>query len=59
MLGNRAFAAEFLAPSSALRSRLARPVVDGDDMDELAAEFGVSSLVIEHQVRNHRIARVW
>ena len=56
---NRAFAAEFLAPSSALRSRLARPVVDGDDMDELAAEFGVSSLVIEHQVRNHRIARVW
>ena len=56
---NRAFAAEFLAPSAGLRSRLSGSVADGDDIDELATEFGVSSLVIEHQVRNHRIARVW
>ena len=56
---NRAFAAEFLAPSSGLRWRVSRPVVDGDDIDELAAEFGVSSRVIEHQIRNHRIAEVW
>ncbi len=55
---NRAFAAEFLAPSSGLRSRVSRRVVDGDDIDELGTEFGVSSLVIEHQIRNHGIARV-
>ncbi len=53
---NRAFAAEFLAPSSALRQRVSRPVVDDHDIDELAEEFGVSSRVIEHQIANHRIA---
>ena len=56
---NRAFAAEFLAPSSSLRQRVSRPVVDGDDIDELAAAFGVSSWVIAHQIRNHHIAEVW
>ncbi len=56
---NRAFAAEFLAPSSGLKERISRRVVDGDDIDELAVEFGVSSRVIEHQVVNHRIAQVW
>ena len=55
---NRAFAAEFLAPSAGLRSRVSRPVVDDGDIDELALEFGVSSRVIEHQIANHRIARV-
>lgn len=55
---NRAFAAEFLAPSSGLRQRVSRPVLDGDDIDELAVEFGVSSLVIQHQIENHGIARV-
>ena len=53
---NRAFAAEFLAPASGLRARIPGRTVDGDDMDELADEFGVSSRVIEHQVQNHRIA---
>ena len=56
---NRAFAAEFLAPSSGLKQRILFPTVDGDDIDELAEEFGVSSQVIEHQIVNHRIARVW
>ena len=56
---NRAFAAEFLAPSAGLRSRVSTTVVDSEDIDELATEFGVSSLVIEHQIKNHRIARVW
>ena len=56
---NRAFAAEFLAPSSSLRQKVSRPVVDGDDIDELAVAFGVSSLVIAHQLRNHGIAEVW
>ena len=55
---NRAFAAEFLVPASALRSRIKRPIVDGDDVDELAMEFGVSSYVVEHQLQNHQIARV-
>ena len=55
---NRAFAAEFLAPSSGLKERVSRPILDGEDIDELAAEFGVSSRVVEHQVKNHSIARV-
>lgn len=56
---NRAFAAEFLAPSSGLRLRVSRSVVDSDDIDELATEFGVSSLLVERQIKNHRIAHVW
>ena len=56
---NRAFAAEFLAPSAGLRERVSGRVVDGDDIDELAATFGVSSRVVEHQVRNHNLAEVW
>ena len=55
---NRAFAAEFLAPWSGLQERISGRTVDGDQIDELADEFGVSSRVIEHQVQNHRIARV-
>ena len=53
---NRAFAAEFLAPASGLRERIPGRTVDGDAIDELADEFGVSSRVIEHQIQNHRIA---
>ena len=56
---SRAFAAEFLAPAAALHARAPRPVLDEEDVDELAAEFGVSPLLIEHQLRNHQIARVW
>ena len=56
---NRAFAAEFLAPSSGLRQRVMLPTVDSDDIDELAEEFGVSSQVIKHQISNHQIAQVW
>ena len=48
----------FWPPSGGLRSRVSRPVVDDDDTDELALEFGVSSRVIEHQLANHRIARI-
>ena len=55
----RAFAAEFLAPSSGLRAEVSRPVVDEKDIDELAAAFGVSSFVVKHQIENHRIADVW
>ena len=55
---NRAFAAEFLAPSSSLRQRISHSVVDSDEVDELAEEFAVSPQVIVHQIKNHRIARV-
>ena len=55
---NRAFAAEFLAPSSGLRQRVSRSVMDREEVDDLAEEFGVSSWVIAHQIENHRIAEV-
>ena len=54
---NRAFAAEFLAPSTSLIEKISSPVVDEEEVDELAEEFGVSSWVISHQIENHRIAR--
>lgn len=55
---NRAFAAEFLAPSAALQEMITHNVADNDTIDELAAVFGVSSRVIEHQLVNHGIARI-
>ena len=55
---NRAFAAEFLAPSASLSERIAGSYIDEDHVTDLAEEFGVSSYVIEHQVQNHRIAQV-
>ena len=55
---NRAFAAEFLAPSTGLRARIAHPVVDDEQVDELAEEFGVSTRVILHQIENHGIAEL-
>ncbi len=56
---NRAFAAEFLAPSTSLRTGVSGSVIDEDEVGELAVEYGVSSWVIAHQVTNHKIARVW
>ena len=55
---NRAFAAEFLAPSIGLRARVPGRVIDSEDIDELAVEFGVSSQVIEHQITNRHIAQI-
>ena len=55
----RAFAAEFLAPSSALRERISTHVILEEDVDQLAKVFGVSSFVIQHQIDNHRIAQIW
>lgn len=55
---NRAFAAEFLAPSTSLVERISSPIVDEEEeVDELAEEFGVSARVISYQIENHRIAR--
>ena len=55
---NRAFAAEFLAPASGLKQTVLGPVVDGEEVDELAEAFGVSSWVIQHQIANHGIAQL-
>ena len=55
---NRAFAAEFLAPSEGLMELVSSPVVDSYDIDEMAGYFGVSPMVIRHQVENHNIANV-
>lgn len=57
---NRAFAAEFLAPSDGLMKMVAtRPAVDLSDIDEMAECFGVSPFVVKHQIENHSLARVW
>ena len=55
---SRAFAAEFLAPASGLRKRIRNEVLEPEDVDELGMEFGVSSQVIEHQVKNHELGSI-
>ncbi|MDE2823890.1 MAG: ImmA/IrrE family metallo-endopeptidase, partial [Chloroflexota bacterium] len=54
---NRAFAAEFLAPARSLRERITHPIVDAEQVDDIAEEFGVSTQVILNQIENHRIAQ--
>ena len=56
---NRAFAAEFLAPSVQLRKEIKNSVLDRDEVERLAKMFGVSAFVIEHQLKNHQIAKVY
>jgi hypothetical protein len=55
---SRAFAAEFLAPGKALRESVTGTTIGDDDVHRLMDGFGVSSLVIQHQLENHNIARV-
>ena len=55
---SRAFAAEFLAPAESLRRRLNGGPVEPETVDELGAEFGVSSMVICRQIENHELATV-
>lgn len=55
---SRAFAAEFLAPSAALDSRIGTERVDSEQIDDLALEFLVSTEVIRRQIQNHRIAEI-
>ncbi len=54
----RAFAAEFLAPSVGLRQHVHRDVLDEEEVEELAFQFGVSPWVIKHQIENHGIAQI-
>ena len=51
---SRAFAAEFLAPAEVLAKHV-RTRISLRDIDELADEYQVSPLVIEHQIENHRL----
>lgn len=53
----RAFAAELLAPSAAL-AEYVHGAVDSELIDELALAFGVSTMVIEHQIENHALGCV-
>jgi hypothetical protein len=55
---NRAFAAEFLLPASALKRRINSNVVTEDEVDDFATEYDVSPLVVRHQLVNHHIAAV-
>lgn len=56
---SRAFAAEFLAPAEWLRTQVkGAESVDEESVDEFAAELDVSSWVVRHQMRNHRIAEI-
>ena len=52
---SRAFAAELLAPAAALGAQVGC-MVSADDVDQLARRFDVRPGLIEHQIRNHRLA---
>ena len=54
---SRAFAAEFLAPAEALVRRVG-PQVTYDRLEALAGEFNVSSIIIRHQIVNHKLAEI-
>ena len=56
---NRAFAAEFLAPHEMLSSDLSGAMIGEDEIDDLAAGYGVSAFVVRHQIENHRIAGIF
>ena len=41
-----------------MKERVKQSVVDAEEIEELAEQFGVSWMVIKHQVENHQIAEV-
>lgn len=56
---NRAFAAEILAPAESLRKQIGTASsITQDDIEELAQEFDVSSMVIGKQIENHQLAQI-
>ena len=55
---SRAFAAEFLAPVESLRRRIPDDGLEGERIDDLGREFGVSSELIRRQIRNHDLAAI-
>ncbi|MFN0079941.1 MAG: ImmA/IrrE family metallo-endopeptidase [Prosthecobacter sp.] len=55
---NRAFAAELLAPEAGIRQLLGKTTPGEDDISWVAEHFGVSDMVVRHQIENHRIASI-
>ena len=55
---NRAFAAEFLVPATALQDVLPQHDLTHEDIDDLAEQFGVSAAVIRHQIENHGLSNL-
>lgn len=54
---NRAFAAEFLAPSTLLSENVSGSSVDDEEVSHLAETFGVSPFVIHYQLKNHGLVQ--
>ena len=55
----RAFAAELLAPAEGIAQLLESPpeAASQEELEQIAQRYGVSSMVIEHQLRNHLIVQ--
>ena len=53
----RAFAAELLAPASAIADRVGG-LVSQDEVSEVSEEFGVNPLLVQHQLENHGLGSV-
>ncbi|WP_300609666.1 ImmA/IrrE family metallo-endopeptidase [Trebonia sp.] len=55
----RAFAAELLAPADGIAQLLESPpeAASQEEVEQIAQRYGVSSIVIEHQLQNQLIAR--
>src|SRR5215472_11916016 len=54
----RAFTAELLAPAEGIAQMLESPpeLASQEEVEQVAQRYGVSSMVVEHQLRNHLIA---
>ncbi|MFO8232075.1 MAG: hypothetical protein R6U20_05360 [Longimonas sp.] len=52
---SRAFAAEFLAPSQSLEQMISGPVIDENEVEDIAEHYGVSTYVVIHQLNNHKL----
>jgi hypothetical protein len=55
---SRAFAAQLLLPSAALRDRFPEGRATLEEANRVADEFAVSWAVLNHQLENHRIAEI-
>jgi transposase len=52
------YGVHLIVPASALRTLIKIPTVTWDQVEEVAAEFGVSPYIIRYQLENHSIAEV-
>ncbi len=55
---NRAFAAEFLVPANTLKKKVKKGTISEEEIGELAEEMNVSTMLVGHQIENHRIAEI-